>query len=395
MNKTMTPEEKAHARKYDPGRDWSAFPDYEAAKQGLRNYWYPVLWARKLKSKKPTAVKLCGEKIMLQRDADGKPRALHDRCPHRGVRLSQGKQWWPGTVSCPYHGWTFDLKSGDLKAAITDGPDSRMCGKAAVKTYPAEERIGMIWVYIGDEPPHPLQDQLPAELVNPPKYAVGGRMQDRKGDWRLYAENGFDEGHAKYLHRTSIWRIMKVMPTWNKIHIEKEGRWLYRVEDERFWEADYPGLGKWTNDRWFKIKPKQKQGKFMGNTGGGKTDPYIKTQDFTGFASISLPGVLRIAYPNFIHYEFYVPIDVDETKYVGVMIQFKSGIKKWLYYLQYLLQIRWMFHGNFSAQDHWMVEETNAPPERLYRPDVSILDWRKLFSGPHPIQDENKTDKEA
>jgi len=395
MNKTMTPEEKAQAKKYDPGRDWSAFPDYEAAKQGLRNYWYPVLWARKLKSKKPTAVKLCGEKIMLQRDADGKPRALKDRCPHRGVRLSQGKQWWPGTVSCPYHGWTFDLVSGDLKAAITDGPDSRMCGKAAVKTYPAEERLGMIWVYVGDEPPHPLKDQLPAELVNPPKYAVGGRMQDREGDWRLYAENGFDEGHAKYLHRTSIWRIMKVMPTWNKIHIEKEGHWLYRVEDERFWEADYPGLGKWTNDRWFKIKPKQKQGKFMGNTGGGKTNAYIKAQDFTGFASISLPGVLRIAYPNFIHYEFYVPIDVDETKYVGVMIQFKSGIKKWLYYLQYLLQIRWMFHGNFSAQDHWMVEETNAPPERLYRPDISLLEWRKLFSGPNPFKDENKTDKEA
>ena len=124
----------------------------------------------------------------------------------------------------------------------------------------------------------------------------------------------------------------------------------------------------------------------MGNTGGGKTDPYIKSRDFTGFASISLPGVLRIAYPKFIHYEFYVPIDVDETKYVGVMIQFKSGLKKWLYYLQYLLQIRWMFHGNFSSQDHWMVEETNAPPERLYRPDVSILEWRKLFTGPNPFQ---------
>jgi len=79
VNKAMTPQEKAQAKKYDPGRDWSAFPDYEAAKQGLRNYWYPVLWARKLKSKKPTAIKLCGEKIMLQRGKDGKPKALHDR----------------------------------------------------------------------------------------------------------------------------------------------------------------------------------------------------------------------------------------------------------------------------------------------------------------------------
>jgi len=393
MNKPISSEQKANAKKYDLGRDWSAFPDYEDAKLGLRNYWYPVLWARELK-KKPKAIKLCGEKIILQRDAEGKARALHDRCPHRGVRLSQGKQWWPDTISCPYHGWTFDVKTGELVAVITDGPKSRMCGKTAVKTYPTEERIGLIWVYVGDNEPHPLKHQLPEELVNPPKYAVGGRIEDRSGDWRLYAENGFDEGHAKYLHRTSIWRIMKVMPTWNKIHIEKHDRWLYRVEDERHWEADFPGLGKWTNERWFKIKPKQRQGRFMGNTGGGKTNAYIKSLKVPGFASLSLPGVLRIVYPQFIHYEFYVPIDVNETKYVGVMVQFKTGIRKWLFYLQYLLQIRWMFHGNFSGQDHWMVEETNAPPERLYRPDISLLEWRKLFSQPHPIQNPQSEEDE-
>lgn len=391
MNKSMTSADKTNAKKYDLGRDWSTFPEYEAAKLGLRDYWYPVLWARELKKKNIKALKLCGEKIMLQRDAEGKPRALHDRCPHRGVRLSQGKQWWPDTVSCPYHGWTFNLKSGDLTAVITDGPNSRMCGKAAVKTYPAEERIGLIWVYMGDGEPHPLKDQLPEELVNPPKYAVGGRIEDRDGDWRLYAENGFDEGHAKYLHRTSIWRIMKVMPTWNKIHIEKHGRWLFRIEDERYWEADYPGHGKWTNERWWKIKPKQRQGKFMGNTGGGKTNPYIKSLNLPGFASLSMPGVLRIAYPQFQHYEIFVPIEENRTKYVGLMIQYKTGIRKWLFYLQYLLQIRWMFHGHFSSQDHWMVGETNAPPERLYRPDISLLEWRKLFKEPHPLQGKSKT----
>ena len=381
----LSPEARIERRKLDPGKDWSAFPAYDAAKNGLRDYWYPVLWARQLK-RRPIGVRICGEKIVLQRDQEGKVRALHDRCPHRGVKLSLGKQWFPDTLSCPYHGWTFNLKSGELVAVITDGPDSRMCGQAKVRTYPAEERIGLIWVFVGDGEPHPLQEQLPEELVNPPRYAVGGRIEDRKGDWRLYAENGFDEGHAKYLHRTSIWRIMKVMPTWNKIHIEKRGRWLYRVEDERHWEADFPGVGKWTNDRWYKIKPKQRQGRFMGNTGGGKTNEYIESLKLPGFASLSLPGVLRIAYPQFIHYEFYVPIAEGETKYVGVMVQFKTGISKWLYYAWYLLGIRWMFHGNFSGQDHWMVSQTTAPPERLYRPDLSLLEWRKLFSKPHPIR---------
>lgn len=313
----LTAAEKSERRKLDPGRDWSAFPAYQAAETGLTDYWYPVLFARDLR-KRPKGVTVCGEKIVLHRDAGGHPRAMRDRCPHRGVKLSLGKQWWPGTLSCPYHGWTFDVTSGELVAVITDGPDSPICGKAMVRTYSAEERLGLIWVYMGEGAPHPLRAQLPEELVDPPAYAMGGRIEDRGGNWRFYAENGFDEGHAKYLHRTSIWRIFKVMPTWNRIHVEKHGRWIYRVEDERHWEADFPGLGKWTNERWFKIKPKQRQGRFMGNTGGGKTNPYIASRAFPGFASLSLPGLLRIAYPQFIHYEFYVPIDANGTKYVGL-----------------------------------------------------------------------------
>src|SRR3546814_8067948 len=102
-----------------------------------------------------------------------------------------------------------------------------------------------------------------------------------------------------------------------------------------------------------------------------RNDPDISCLDLPGCASLSLPGVLRIAYPQFIHYEFYVPIDSGHTKYVGVMVQFKSGLAKAKFYLKYLLGIRWLFHGQFSGQDHWVVEQTDAPPERLYRPDRS------------------------
>ena len=229
------------------GGDWSAWPDYEDAEEGLHEYWYPVAWSREVKKKNIKPVRLCAKDIFLMRDENGDVRAMHDRCPHRGVKISLGKQWFPGTVSCPYHGWTFDLKTGDVCAVITDGPDSKVCGNAGVQTFPVREYMGLVWVYMGVGKPHELETQLPPELVDPPKFAVGGRIQDRNGNWRFYAENGFDEGHAKYLHRTSIWRIMKVMPTWNKIHIEEKDGWLYRVEDERFWEAHFPGLGTWSN----------------------------------------------------------------------------------------------------------------------------------------------------
>jgi phenylpropionate dioxygenase-like ring-hydroxylating dioxygenase large terminal subunit len=379
MNAT-TVESGRISGKHAPGRGWEAWPAYEAAVTGLENYWYPALWASEV-GRTPRAVKLCGRNIMVMREPGGAARALSDRCPHRGVRLSLGKEEFPGTISCPYHGWTYRLSDGECVAVITDGPDSRMCGAVTVKTYPTEERLGLLWIFVGDRPPHPIEEQLPEELVGAPRFAIGGRIEERRGNWRFYAENGFDEGHAKYLHRTSLWRTFKVMPTWNRIHIERVGRWLFRVEDERHWEADFPDLGRWTNQRWWKFKPQQTQGLTLGNTGGSrKPDPYIQGLNLPGFASLSLPGILRIAYPQFIHYEFYVPIDAQRTKYVGVMVQFKTGLSKLKFYAKYLLGIRWLFHGQFSAQDHWMVSETSAPPERLYRPDISLIEWRKLFA---------------
>lgn len=379
----------ASDRKRSTGRpDWGTWPGYDGAATGLRDYWYPVAWGNQVK-RAPYAVKVCDEKLMLMRDEHGVVHALHDRCPHRGVPLSLGKEEFPGTVTCAYHAWTFDLTDGDLVAIITDGPDSPMCGKASVRTYPAVELLGLVWVYIGDAEPHPITDQLPEELVGAPTTAVGGRIDDRDGNWRYYAENGFDEGHAKYLHRTSWWRVFKTMPTWNKIHIERHGRWLYRVEDERFWEADFGKLGTWSNRRWWKIKPKVTQGRSLGNTGQSQQpDAYIAAQNFPAFASLGLPGVLRIAYPRFIHYEFYVPIDAEHTKYVGFMVKFGDARSRLSFFARYLLGIRWLFHGNFSGQDHWMVSVTDAPPERLYRPDSSLLEWRRLVENGNPFHDD-------
>jgi phenylpropionate dioxygenase-like ring-hydroxylating dioxygenase large terminal subunit len=372
---------RSRSKRADAGRnDWTAWPTYDASALGFRDWWYPVAWSNQI-GESPTAITLCGTTLMVVRDG-GSVYALHDRCPHRGVPLSEGTKEFPATVSCPYHGWTYRLSDGELVAVITDGPDSPICGKVSVQTYPVVERLGMVWVFIGDEEPHSIDDQLPEELTQGDRFTIGGRINERTGNWRYACENGYDEGHAKFLHRTSWWRIFKVMPTWNRTHIEQDGRWLYRVQDEVHWEADFPGVGHWTNIRPWKIKPpamKTKAVSNIGNTGGAASvDPVIKRQGFPGFASVSLPGVLRIAYPQFIHYEFYVPIDADNHRYVGVMVQFKTGLAGWWYRTRYLSAIRWLFHGNFSNQDKWMVELTDCPPERLYRPDSSLIAWRRL-----------------
>lgn len=363
-----------------PGRqDWSTWPHYQAAAAGFRGYWYPVMFANQATGK-PTAITLVGERIAVVRDrGDGSVYALRDRCPHRGVPLSHGNQQFDGTLSCPYHGWTFELGTGRLCAAITDGPESPIVGKVVQPTYPVAERLGMVWVYVpeGQEQAPPIDDQLPEELVSNPA-VLGARIQDRPGNWRWAAENGYDEGHAKYLHRESLWRLFKSMPVWNQTQIKRHGRWIYRVQTEQHWTAEFPGLGRWDTLRWWKIPPPEEVTNIGNTTALRRTNPTIAAQEFPGFASMSMPGVLRIAYPTFIHYEFYVPVDEGNHLYVGVMAAFEKGARTLPFVLKYLGAVRWLFHGQFSSQDKWMVEVTDAPPERLYRPDQSILQWRTL-----------------
>lgn len=360
-----------------PGRqDWSTWPLYQAAAAGFRGYWYPVRFSSQV-GERPVRVQLLGQDIFVIRDR-GVVRGMANRCPHRGVPLSYGNKQFPGTISCVYHGWTFDLETGVLEAVITDGPESPICGKVTQPTYPVEERLGMVWIFVGDgEEPHPIDEQLPEELMSNPA-VIGARIMPREGNWRFACENGYDEGHAKYLHRSALWRLFKAMPVWNTTKIVKRDRWIYRVQEHQFWDAEFPGLGRWTGQAWYKAKP-PKQTTNIGNTGSHRTvNPVIAAQDFPGFASVSMPGVLRIAYPTFIHYEFYVPVDADNHLYVGVIADFKKGLKTIPFYIKYLGAVRWLFHGQFSAQDKWMVEVTDAPPEKLYRPDDSLLQWRKL-----------------
>ena len=74
---------------------------------GLTEYWYPALEAKKVRNK-PVGLKLLGEELVFFRGGDGEVKALWNVCPHRGGSLMHGDCHYAGTISCPYHGWTYD-----------------------------------------------------------------------------------------------------------------------------------------------------------------------------------------------------------------------------------------------------------------------------------------------
>lgn len=329
------------------------FPHYDAAALGFEGFWYPVMFSKALRARKPVAVELFGQEIMLYREGR-KAFAIGNRCPHRGVPLTMGRQEFPGTFTCGYHGWTFDLRSGELVAALTDGPDSPICGKARVPAYPVEERAGIVWIYHGSGAPPPVENDIPEEFLRPDA-VVEGRITERPGDWRYGAENGFDESHGKYLHRNSLMVFFSHPPAFVRTDIKPDGwRWITRHTTAATSFAEYPGLGAWPPKRFWKVRRS-----------------LVKV-------SIALPGVLRVHYGTWIHFEWYVPTHDGAHRYLQFVVKHTRGPGALLFRLRYWLLLRWVFHVQFNDQDASMVERMRTPPEQLFGPDHSLIAWRRL-----------------
>ena len=71
------------------------------------DYWYAVEQSKNLKNGQVMEVRFWGAPIAVFRGADGRVRAVEDRCAHRHVKLSKGEVVDCDLV-CPYHGWTYD-----------------------------------------------------------------------------------------------------------------------------------------------------------------------------------------------------------------------------------------------------------------------------------------------
>lgn len=76
--------------------------------------WWAVARSEEVTDKKPLAVDIGNQPIVLWRDKQGVARALEDRCPHRRAPLSLGCIRDNGWLQCGYHGWSYDGETGRL-----------------------------------------------------------------------------------------------------------------------------------------------------------------------------------------------------------------------------------------------------------------------------------------
>jgi phenylpropionate dioxygenase-like ring-hydroxylating dioxygenase large terminal subunit len=170
----------------------------EGLRIGLPNQWYPILYSRQL-GDKPVRVVRFGENLAVWRDKAGRPAVFHNHCPHRRAPLSLGTIHGEELV-CAYHGWRFDRSGACVEKPLEE--KATISERHAVKSYPAEDRAGYIWMFFGDRNKvTPLQ--VPPELEDDSWYAFETEyVWDT--NWLNVLDNVLDPLHAIYLHSGAV-----------------------------------------------------------------------------------------------------------------------------------------------------------------------------------------------
>jgi phenylpropionate dioxygenase-like ring-hydroxylating dioxygenase large terminal subunit len=355
---------------------------------GYRNYWYPVMQSGELR-KSQQCLKLLGENIVFFRDSrTGAPVAMNDRCPHRGASLSQGHQHFPGTISCPYHGWTFNA-AGKLVAVLSEGPSCPMVGKVFHKIYPVREFREFVWVWIGDSEPVPLEEDLPPEVLDT-STEMFCEIQTWKANWRHVTENT-DGYHAPILHVDSMPRTLYMnWVAWRRTTFleSEDGRGLIFAEYESADRQDYPGLGTWPcQPAWKRFAKKL----FRAKTARGREIQLRNGKVGRITEDIHLPGWRRVRVrKSTVFLEWAVPIDEHTSRHIlwdvilpepnaSVLQRLRRSLRIALFrYVIYPSYWRWAYNKRYVGQDQWVLESLRDGPERLQANDSGIVAWRRM-----------------
>src|SRR5258706_4883530 len=125
----------------------------------MRQFWEPVCLTSQL-GELPQPIRILNEDLIAFRDKAGRIGVLHRHCAHRGASLEYGIIQEKG-IRCCYHGINFDVDGAILDVPAERDRGKRYAGTVSQGAYPAIERDGLVFAYMGPpdrKPPFPEYD---------------------------------------------------------------------------------------------------------------------------------------------------------------------------------------------------------------------------------------------
>jgi len=368
---------------------------------GLREYWWPALPAAKVSRKRPIYWKMLGEELALFRGADGAVAAVSDVCPHRGASISRGKSFYPGTVTCPYHGATFD-GTGACKAFITEGPASKMMGDLRVRAYPTTEFKGWVFVWMGKGEPAPFEQDIPPEFLEPETTLVLTTYTYWRSSWILAVENQDDPHNSLFAHRNSVMQLMSprfrartpvgpraklvedralvILNLNQKYYADEHGKVPYQMHYEGV-DGVWP-LSRWRKWVWAFFSPWYKYVVWRPSRLNRRFDVEAEEWGAGRGSSWHLPAIVRRNFNTYMFSRWAVPVDPELSRIVYMHARrtnhatTRAALRIWwrLYY-------NWWNYYNFSGGDDKVASPARYwTPESLSATDSHLVMFRRLIT---------------
>lgn len=390
-------------KKYARGTQGSATPSFflpsdpddlrsQLPPLGYREYWYPAITADSVSKRKPTGLKMLGEDLVLFKDTHGEVQALWDYCPHRGVYLSFGDCFFEGFVSCPYHGATFD-GDGECVEFITEGPDSKMVGNLKAKKFPTRTLKGIVFVWMGEGEPVPIEEDVPPELFEGKEMVLLNTIRYWHCNWMIALENQSDAHNCFWVHRNSFVQLRnrtggrprtpmgyRSTNVNNVAVVAKRGAEQYYADENGKvpYQMYYPRIdAKWPKYKWrllwtwfFDLVEKMNRNR----------KPFDTPEEWQG---MHLPGMHRLRFggPSVMYTRWCVPVENDLTRVIYFRsYRIKTRLGRIWERFSYHLYRNFLFHYNFSDQDYDAMRTTRYHhPEYLSATDSHVIGQRKLM----------------
>jgi phenylpropionate dioxygenase-like ring-hydroxylating dioxygenase large terminal subunit len=162
----------------------------------MRASWQPVCLSQEL-TDVPKAIRILHEDLVAFRDRSGQIGVLQLHCSHRGTSLEFGIVQQRG-IRCCYHGWLYDV-DGTILETPCEPADSRLKDTVCQGAYPAFERDGIVFAYMGPPESKPAFPEYDAY-----HFPHGTRLVPFSNlyacNWLQVYENLIDHYHSAVLH---------------------------------------------------------------------------------------------------------------------------------------------------------------------------------------------------
>jgi len=300
----------------------------------INNAWYVAALGTEV-GRHLFSVRMLNQDLLLYRQEDGTPVALHDSCPHRRLPLSMGRLI-ADTVECGYHGLTFDAQGQCVRAPACG---AQIPGRAEVRAYPCIERYGLIWVWMGEAKLADPDTLIHIKEWDDPDWGVNrGDAMEVACNYLYITDNLLDPTHVSWVHQTSF-GTDELIGVPLELAEDELGvtayRWLYDIEVAPFYQQFVRFQGRCDRKQQYEMRyPAHAVIRALFTPAGTATDePPFHPQVFLMDS-----------------YNFLTPIDEKNTRYF------------------------WFQLRNFSPQDEQVSQTFNKDVRAAFLEDKAVLE---------------------